>query len=488
MRSSNSQRQGHSLSRDNSNNGLRSLCAAEQFEAGKKLRALCARRKLADLPLNADRDPIRILREQNALRLAQLVPVRRARMSESPFAFFRGAAAVMAYDLAFCPTAGLMVQICGDAHLANFGVFAGRDRDLVFDLNDFDETSIGPFEWDLKRLAASVVILGIELGLKDRVVRRAAELACCAYRGAMDSLATASVTERFFTRIGARELLRYTVGQSRNAKASGKKFLRDAARNTSARVLTKIAVLHEDGNYRIKEQPPLIARVPEFDKAFVESIFEQYLHSVPEFVGNMLSAMAIQDQVLRVVGVGSVGTRCGLILLTDADGNALFLQAKEAVSSVLEAYAGGSSWRSHSQRVVAGQRMLQATGDPFLGHIDLPNGESYYIRQFRDMKGSVDMSCLDDARALAAYAAACATSLARAHAQSGTPGVISGYLGRRQSINESDRAITDFAFSYAELNQADHQALLHATEDDWFQPLQKVRSASTTSKQVFKSK
>ena len=476
MRSSNVPGCSTSFDYDRSVSELRFLSSADQFLAGKKLRADSDRQKLAELSLAVDRDPIRILREQNALRLAQLVPVRRARMSESPFAFFRGAAAVMAYDLAHCPSPGLMAQICGDAHLSNFGVFAGRDRDLIFDLNDFDETSIGPFEWDLKRLTASVVILGKELGLKDAEVRDAAERACCAYRSAMATLTAASVTERFFARIGAKELLRYTVGRSHHAKASSQKFLREASKNISARVLTKVGVLRNDGTYRIKEQPPLITRIPEFDKAFAESIFEQYLRSVPEFIGNILSAMTTQDQVLRVVGVGSVGTRCGLILLTDADGNALFLQAKEAVSSVLEAYAGSSGWRSHSQRVVAGQRMLQSTGDPFLGHFDLPDGESYYIRQFRDMKGSVDMGLLADVRALAAYSVACATSLARAHAQSGIPGVISGYLGRRPSVHESDRAITDFAFSYAELNRADHQALLRATETDWFQAPEVVRS------------
>lgn len=362
------------------------------------------------------------------------------------------------------------MQICGDAHLSNFGVFAGRDRELVFDLNDFDETSIGPFEWDLKRLAASVVILADDLGLRDRDARKAAEEACRTYRETMLALASASVTERFFTGIAATELVQFTAGASRKAQRSGKKLLRQATRNTSARVLTKIVVRHADGRYRIKEQPPLTTHIPELDDAFVDSIFEQYRLSAPEFVGNLLSSMTTRDQVVRVVGVGSVGTRCLLVLLTDPDGNALFLQAKEAVASVLEAYAGRSPWGSHSRRVVAGQRILQSTGDPFLGHFDLADGGSYYVRQFRDMKGSIDIEHLADARALASYAAACATALARAHAQSGTPGVIAGYLGRRHSINQADSAIADFAFSYADVNKRDHRMLLGAADDEWFRP------------------
>ena len=450
--------------------GLRLRARDEQLASGRKLRSSLRRAELAELKLTADRDPIGILRAQNTSRIPQLVPVRRQRMSESPFAFFRGAAAIMAYDLAHSASPGHRVQVCGDAHLSNFGVFAGRDRDLVFDLNDFDETSIGSFEWDLKRLAASVVILADERGLRDGDARKAAEEACRTYRETMHALASLSVTERFFTSITAAELVQFTAGATRKGRRSGKKLLQQAARNTSARLLTKIAVRHADGRYQIEEQPPLTTHIAGLDSAFVDALFEPYRLSVPEFVGNLLSSMTTQDQVVRVVGVGSVGTRCVLILLTDPDGNALFLQAKEAVASVLEAYAGRSSWGSHSRRVVAGQRILQSTGDPFLGHFDLPGGGSYYVRQFRDMKGSVDLEHLADARALASYAAACATSLARAHAQSGTPGVIAGYLGLRGSTNEADRAIADFAFSYAEVNKRDYRRLLDATDDAWFRP------------------
>lgn len=449
--------------------GLRLLPRAEQFSVGKRLRAQLPRSGLAELPLSPRRNAIATLCAQNASRIAELVPIRRERMSESPFAFFRGAAAVMAHDLAASPTPGLKGQICGDAHLSNFGVFAGRDRDLVFDLNDFDETSIGPFEWDLKRLAASLVILADDLGLKDAAARKAAEGACRTYREAIAALAAMSITERLFTGIAAAEVLQYTVGGPGKERRSGQKFLRRTARNNSMRVLSKLAVRHEDGRYHIEEQPPLTTHLPGFDSAFVESIFALYQRSVPEFIGNLLASMRIEDQVVRVVGVGSVGTRCLLILLTDPDGNPLFLQAKQALASVLEASMGPSGWPSHSQRVVAGQRILQATGDPFLGHFDLPDGDSYYVRQFRDMKGSIDLDQLAEPSALIAYGRVCAIALARAHAQSGTPGAIAGYFGQNAS-SSADGAVADFAFAYRDVNKSDHQALLDCTARDWYQP------------------
>ncbi|QXQ15752.1 DUF2252 domain-containing protein [Skermania piniformis] len=441
-----------------------------QRAAGRQLRAAARRSEQAGLDLPGDRDPIALLRAQNRNRVPQLVPVRRERMSESPFAFFRGAAAVMAADLAGTPRTGHTIQLCGDAHLSNFGVFAGRDRDLVFDVDDFDEASVGPWEWDVKRLVASVVILGDELNLAPEQIRRAAELTAQAYRTTVERLATLSVTERFYVKISAATIEELAGPVARRARRGRDKFLAKAARNTSVRALDKLAVRADDGRYRIQSQPPLIVHLPQFDRSFAQPLFDRYVGTVPADVAQVLTSMQLDDLVVKVVGVGSVGTRCLLALFTDPDGNPLFLQLKEAEASVLERYAGPARWRNHAERVVGGQRILQATGDPFLGWFDDHHGTQYYVRQFRDMKGSVDVVRLAEKGRLRSYGRLCGTALARAHAQSGTPGVIAGYLGGHPDVRRVDRAFAEFGFAYCAVNRGDYERLLAAAPADWYAP------------------
>jgi len=444
---------------------LRHASRTEQYAAGKAARSRLPRRRLAELELSSGRDPIRLLREQNQGRLRALVPLRRERMSESPFAFYRGAAAVMAADLASGPSSDHHIWVCGDAHLANFGVFASRDRDLLFELNDFDEAAVGPWEWDLKRLLASVTILGQELGLGPGQAHDATVRASLGYRTGLSRRVAMSTLERYFDRILADDVVDLTHGFSRKLGRQAAQVTDKARRNNSHRALTKLDVTEVNGRYRINDQPPVIMRIPELDTTVAQRLVDDYLATVGEDVATLLTSHRLHDWVLRVVGVGSVGTRCVVVLLTDADGVPLVLQLKEATSSVLERWTTPVPGH-HGKRVVGGQRILQSSGDPFLGWFDDELG-SFYVRQFRDMKGSVNLLTLD-AQSLGMYGFTCGTALARAHAQSGTPAVILGHLGASVDVPQKvDHRLADFAAAYAEVNRADHALLLAATEDGW---------------------
>lgn len=440
--------------------------AAQQRDHGRGLRSTTPRRTIAAFERRAEVDPIAILSAQNADRLRDLVPLRRERMSESPFAFYRGAAAIMAADLAGTPSSGLTVQICGDAHLSNFGLFASRDRELVFDVNDFDETNPGPWEWDLKRLVTSVVILAQAQGLDADAAHDAARQTAAAYRRRLAGYSAMPATERFFAMTKFDDIL--TAAKNLDTGHGEIKRVKKAATkargNTSERALGKLTAVNDDGGVHIVDQPPLTTRVPGFDAETARQLAAQYLAGMPEDVAALLGQLSFQDSVIRVVGVGSVGTRCLLSLFTDADGAPLFLQIKEATASVLEPYTSPSEWDSPGHRVVAGQRMMQSTGDPFLGHFIGPAGRSFYVRQFRDMKGGVDPSTLTTAPEIVRYAAVCANSLARAHSQSGIGSAISGYLG---SGDVADGAFADFAVAYAAQNARDHAALLAASDEAW---------------------
>lgn len=447
----------------------------QQRTAGTALRQTLSRRAQADLDLPEQRDPIAVLRRQNQNRLPELLPVRRERMSESAFAFFRGAAAVMADDLAHQPDTGVRIVICGDAHLSNFGLFASRDRDLVFDVNDFDEAAPGPWEWDLKRLLTSVVIAGQQLGLDADALRDQARGVARSYRSTLAELADTSALGRFYTQIKAAEVLAdldQNIGGSkagRAAVAQAKKVVTKAAKNTSERALGKLAVQQTDGRWRITEQPPLTARLESLGQD-AEQLAREYLHSVPADVAALLAQFTFQDAVIKVVGVGSVGTRCLLALFTDPDGSPLFLQIKQADASVIELATGDQPVLPHGRRVTSGQRILQASGDPFLGDLPDTADGGYYVRQFRDMKGGFEVSDLGTPGRLGAYTGLCAKALARAHAQSGLAATISAYLGASSAVNVADRAFVAFAEAYADVNRADHQLLLAASDADWYTP------------------
>jgi uncharacterized protein (DUF2252 family) len=411
-----------------------------------------------------------VLLEQAAARVPELVPIRHGRMLVSPFAFFRGAAALMAADLAETPQSGLPVQLCGDAHLSNFGGFASPDRELVFDINDFDETGRGPWEWDVKRLAASIAVAGRELGLAAEA-RRVAEDAVRSYREAMRRFATMRNLELWYARLDVARILSH-VGDRVTAeeRKAFKRRVAGARAKDHLRAMSKLAQ-RVDGEPRIVSRAPRIVPVEElFPAAAAQDVEEQmrsllraYRRSLPVDRRRLLEGYRYRHLARRVGGVGSVGTRTWIVLLTGRDGDdPLFLQVKEAGPSVLEPYTGRDPARNHGQRVVEGQRLMQVDTDLFLGWLratgtdDTPR--DYYVRQLWDWKLGAEVELMSPAR-LTAYGALCGWTLARAHARSGDRIAIAAYLGSGKAF---DRAIGAFAETYADQNERDHAALEEA--------------------------
>lgn len=438
---------------------------ADDRVAGRALRARTPRRSLAELT-TANRDPLGILGAQNATRLADLLPLRAERMSASPFAFFRGTAALMAADLAAGPSSGILVASCGDAHIANFGFYASPQRTLVFDLNDFDESAWAPWEWDVKRLVASVVIAGQATGRADAVVMDAARRTVAQYAITLRQNLSLTPVGRFYQHFDAE-------GGLRSGAASARKTLRkaiaDAERRTSAQATRKLTEITPEGKVRFVERPPAMTHIDAELEQGVAGAIGAYRQTANADIRMLLTHYTIADTVRRAVGVGSVGTRCYVTLLVDGDGDALLLQTKEAGESVLTRYGGCTQppevdayIAEHGQgsRVVAMQRILQGVSDPFLGHF---RGDvaDYYVRQFRDMKGGIDPESLDDP-SFVLYAQACAAVLARAHGQ--TPGAarIVGYIGDRTAVTD---AIVAWAYAYAELSRADYDAFVASLAD-----------------------
>jgi uncharacterized protein (DUF2252 family) len=436
--------------------------ALKEFrKQGRVLRSKLKRSALGTR-LDFDRDPVKILEGQNRARIRELVPVRMGRMAQSPFAFFRGAAAVMAHDLATTPVTGITVQACGDCHLSNFGFFASPERELIFDLNDFDETLPGPWEWDVERLVASLAIAAQENGHSDATACDVAAAAAKEYRKSTAWLAGTGALRRFHLMVTAeavRRRLRTIAGQDTSRRGTIKqlkKSIEKARLRTSEHALAKLSIAAPSGIPRIVDQPPLIVHREKVQENVLE-ILRKYRASVPPDVDELLEHFKIVDFALKVVGVGSVGTHCYIALAMDAKGRSLFLQVKQATTSVIEPYTQPSSLQHHGRRVVAGQQIMQAASDPFLGWSTLGN-RHYYVRQFRDMKGSMNIEKLD-AASLMEYAGLCGAILARAHAQTTEPAVIAGYLGKGSSFDE---AMGRFALAYSRQNEADHSALLSA--------------------------
>jgi uncharacterized protein (DUF2252 family) len=440
------------------------LSLAEAHDRGRALRKTYPRRSFAAF-VAPDRDAIAIIEEQNRDRLPDLVPVRIGRMLQSPFAYYRGTAAVMANDLAAEPRTGLEVVTCGDAHLSNFGMFASPERAVLFDLNDFDETAFGPWEWDVKRLVASAVIGGRDRGFDTGQCTDAAMAAAAGYREALAALFELTVMERFYFRIDTEWL----VSQ---ANASGRKILRQsvkkAQRRTSDQVLGKITEVGDHGTHRIVDEFPVIRHDASVPLGAMDHIYDAYRITVRTDVAYLLQQFRVVDAVLRVVGVGSVGTRCFISLLLGPSDEPLFLQIKEAPPSVLKTYGKlASSTRGASEnkigregwRVVAGQRILQAASDAFLGWMSF-EGRDYYVRQFRDMKGAVDLSTLTSTE-FARYAQLCGGVLARAHAQSSEAALIDGYLGGSARV---DDGLVAWAHAYADQVERDYADLERAVQ------------------------
>lgn len=448
--------------------GVQPLSRAELRAQGKARRSDLPPASHADPGVNRpDRDAVGVLRAQEDDREPGLIPLRYGRMAASPFAFFRGSAAVMARDLAASPSTGLTAQLCGDAHVANFGMYAAPDRSLVFDLNDFDETFPGPFEWDVKRLAASVVVAARDGGESDAAGRAAAVTTVKSYRKTVAAMAAMPPLEAWYARVEVDELAERLRGTAlgKGVRRAAKKSLR----NTGDVAVGRLTEAGPDGRLRFRADPPLLVPVddhlePGID-ARVAALFDRYLSTLTPDRQMLLSRFGYRAMAHKVVGVGSVGTRALVLLFESGDGDALLLQVKQAGRSVLEAVSppASSSSEHAGRRVVDGQRLLQAASDPFLGWTEgtrLPRRE-YFVRQLRDMKGGVDLAALDG-EGMAMYGRVCGAVLARAHARAGSAAMIAGYLGGSSAFDE---AVASFAVDYADVTERDHAALCAAIAD-----------------------
>jgi uncharacterized protein (DUF2252 family) len=457
-------------------------------------------------PAASDRpDPVGLLEEQNLTREPDLVPVRHGRMLVSPFTFYRGAAKIMAADLKDTPSAGLQVQLCGDAHLSNFGAFASPERRLLFDVNDFDETLPGPFEYDVKRLAASFTIAGRNNGFAKGDTKAATLGSVAAYREAMAGFAQMGTMDIWYAHLDEEELLatirkaapaaeagkdkkgrkgkkaKTEAKGAKRAEATAVKAMEKAHTRDSLQALSKLAEL-VDGRYRIVSQPPIVVPMRELEGTYnlsgdqmervLHQQFRAYRATLRDDQRQLLERFQLVDMARKVVGVGSVGTRAFIALLQGRDQqDPLFLQVKEATRSVLEDHLPKSRYKQHGERVVYGQRMMQAASDIYLGWtkgVDV--SRHYYWRQLRDMKGSAQVETMTPV-GLRIYAGMCGWTLARAHARSGDPVAIAAYLGKRDTF---DQSITDFSQAYADQNERDYQAFASAVRTGRLQAVEGV--------------
>ena len=434
--------------------------AAERFAAGADRRVaipLAAHAAWAPPP---GRDMLALLEASNAGRVPGLIPIRHQRMQVSAFTFYRGAPAVMAYDLAQTPNSGIYAQLCGDCHISNFGMFASPERNLVFDLNDFDETLPGPFEWDVKRAAASIVVAARNANLTRKDARRAVQAALSSYRQKMHEFAARSYLDTWYSQVEADVFLQMVKKKHYKTTARQLARVQQKDRLLAFSKLTELV----DGQRRIVHDPPLVYRLDKNEENIrqaVRQLFTTYADSLDDSRKRLFGRYRFVDMAHKVVGVGSVGTRCFISLWQGIDdGDPLFLQVKQARPSLLEPYAGPSQYEHPGQRVVTGQRLMQATNDIFLGYAQMGE-ESYFIRQLYDMKGSANLETIP-APYLERYAGLCGAVLARAHARTGDPAQIAGYIGESDGF---DRALTEFAFAYAGQNETDWKAFKQAIQE-----------------------
>ena len=451
------------------------LVAEETRDAGREARKEVPRSSHAEWSPGPHRDPIAILEAQSAGRIQELVPIRYGRMSDSAFTFYRGGAAIMAADLAPTPATGIVVQSCGDAHISNFGGFASPDRKLVFGLNDFDETLPGSWEWDVKRMAASAEIAARDVGAGSKAASRIVKVGVDRYRDVMRMCANASYLEVWYGRIDFDDMI------SQMGKRTGQKVDADrsrieakATRKTSERALKKLT--HEvDGKLRFISDPPIITPIEdiaggalggvdaELAEEYVLSLIDSYAETLPDDRRHLFQHYKYVHMARKVVGVGSVGTRCWVVLfMSHRRGDPLVLQVKEADTSVLAPYAGPSKYENQGQRVVEGQRLTQAASDIFLGWLRATGADElehdFYLRQLWDWKFSADLSTMDEIR-LTEYSTACGAALALAHARSGDRVAIASYLGKGDAFSN---ALVQFSKTYADQNEVDHQNFLDA--------------------------
>ncbi|MCA2813036.1 MAG: DUF2252 domain-containing protein [Microcystis sp. M090S1] len=431
----------------------------ERIQIGKSLRERLPRSRHAIWqPPAAGREPIEIIEASNRGRLQELIPIRYGRMLRSPFTFLRGSAALMAYDLATTPKTDIIVQACGDCHLLNFGFFATPERNLVFDINDFDETLPAPWEWDLKRLVVSFVIAGRDSDLSDRESKAAAIDCARSYREHLREYSRLSPLEVWYTRIGVEQVIE--MAPDEKTRKIREQMMTKARERIIEHLYPKI-VTQTAGRNRFVDQPPILYHVNEPDwETLVREGLEDYRQSLPEERLVLFDRYQLEDFALKVVGIGSVGTRCYIALFFSEDNHPLILQVKEACPSVLEPYTAKSQYENQGQRVVTGQRLMQSSSDIFLGWTQGRRGNNFYLRQLRDMKFSLPIEGVSAAQ-LQRYAEFCGWTLARAHAKSGDAATISGYLGKGDQF---DLALGEFAIAYAEQTERDHAALVEAVK------------------------
>lgn len=433
----------------------------ERIALGKKFRQKVTRKEHGKWVSAAHRvDPLELLASQDNTKLKKLLPLRYGRMLQSPFAFYRGAALIMASDLAYNPHTELFAQLCGDCHLSNFGLFATPERNVIFDLNDFDETLPGPFEWDVKRLAASIAVAADNNGFKRSVAERCVHSMARVYREKMEEFANMRPLDVWYHRVDVEFLANYI-------KSPGKKqsVISNIARLKEKRsqigAVTKLTE-RIDGKRRIKDEPPLLYHSEEIEFEGVKTMLQEYARSLWQSRQRLLHRYRLVDVAAKIVGVGSVGNVAAIVLLQGegCDDDHIILQVKEAGPSALEKYIGRSEFEHPGERIVNGQRMLQAASDLFLGWTSSYTGDQrkYYIRQLMDLKQSVPVEELDQV-SLEQYSEVCAYVLARAHARTGFPAIIHGYLGKSE---EFDDALTEFAIAYMKQNEKDHDALVKA--------------------------
>ncbi len=410
---------------------------------------------------SSDRDPVALINAQNVNRLQELLPLRAQRMAHDAFSFYRGTALLMAHDLAAQPGSGIDVVICGDAHISNFGLYASPERTLVFDLNDFDEASTGPWEWDVRRFVTSVILGARSIGLKDHEVDDLAKSAARDYREILAELMQLSGLDRMFQMIDE-DAIRESLDEHKALKFF-ERTVKKAKKQTGVRASKKMLTTDESGNTRFIENPPVLTQVDMDSVPFVEELYASYLKTVRPDVALLLSTYEIVDIALRVVGVGSVGTRCFVIALAGPSGDHMILQMKEAGPSAVTQFHLRSEpsiqvlplGSPPGARVVTYQQILQAASDPFLGHVE---GQlyNYYVRQFRDLKGSFEVAEMDFEE-FAVYVRGCAAALARAHSQSPKAAAIVGYLGSGPEGEAADKAIADWSLAYAEQALRDYE-------------------------------
>jgi uncharacterized protein (DUF2252 family) len=438
----------------------RALTYQQRRELGRAARQRTSRSSHAAwAPARERPDPVDLLEAQAQNRQPELLRVRYARMTPSPFTFMRGAAIIMAHDLAGMPRTGIQAQLCGDCHLLNFGLYASPERSLLFDVNDFDETLPGPWEWDVKRLATSLVVAGRDNGFDSADCRRAAREAVRSYRQRMTEYSEMGELEVWYSRVGEEEIFDL-ISDSKTVKRA-KKAVSKARGRDSLQALSRLTRI-EDGRRIIVDDPPLLVRVVEEElREQIDDILQTYRSTLQDDRRYLLDRYRFVDVARKVVGVGSVGTRAYIVLLEGRDeDDPLFLQVKEAQASVLEPFLPKSNYRNHGHRVVAGQRLMQAASDIFLGWLRGPGGRDFYWRQLRDMKGSAKVERMSPGE-LAGYADLCGWALARAHARSGDRVQIAAYLGKSERF---DRAIAAFAEAYADQIERDHAALCKAVK------------------------